>query len=161
MPRAPKIRFIVLCSIAAGFTLMISSFFSQIANTVSVQNAALRIEQERNAHGAYPKSIPSSIHGRDELGRDLRLIEDASNDNAARCANLGPVHARDTWGRELLYITDGTGFVLVSFGLGGKPDMDDYTTMIAYQQSNGSNNCFWPWSDTVFTNNGPVSYCLK
>ena len=71
------------------------------------------------------------------------------------------ITAKDKWGQDLLYITNGRGFVVVSFGLGGRPDRDDYAEMIGQRAQRRSSNCEWPWTDSVFTDDGAVICCSK
>ena len=89
------------------------------------------------------------------------LASRVRNERAAHGAYPKSINERDFWGRELLYIANGTGFVLVSFGRDGRPDRADYARLIGYKPSSVSNTCLSPSSDTVFTDQGPVSCCLK
>lgn len=50
--------------------------------------------------------------------------------------------------------------VVVAFGAGPRAARTTYDHWLTSSVET-SNNCFLPWSDTVFTDRGPVRYCLK
>lgn len=63
----------------------------------------------------------------------------------------------DVWHRPLLYRSNGKRFLLVSFGRDGVPDQGyDLETPPAEAPS-----CFSQDRDTVFTERGPIVFCLK
>lgn len=121
------------------------SFENQINNSIVLQRVASRVMEQRARCGAYP----SLLDRRDWLAREAG--------DPADTVDL----TRDWWGREMLYVNNMTGFVLVSYGWGGRPDRLDYVRWAAIGATTVTDTCFIPWRDTVFTDQGCVACCLK
>lgn len=66
----------------------------------------------------------------------------------------------DYWGAPVYYVHSKDRFVVASFGLGARPDEVTYLPLLAQNLPPKRRICFWPWADTVFTDRGPVTYCL-
>jgi hypothetical protein len=63
--------------------------------------------------------------------------------------------------RNVLYVSNGRHFVLVA-GSGGRSPRPGYERWLTDGASlDAKSNCLNPWADTVFTDRGPVVYCLK
>jgi hypothetical protein len=63
--------------------------------------------------------------------------------------------------RNVVYASNGHHFVLVAGGFGNRPRPGYERWLTDQAVLDAKSNCLTPWADTVFTDRGPVLYCLK
>lgn len=63
--------------------------------------------------------------------------------------------------RNVLYVTNGRHFVLVTVGRWWRPKPGFERWLANDVGLNARSNCLSPWADTIFSDRGPVLYCLK
>jgi hypothetical protein len=76
----------------------------QITTHARVTAVSAYLERYREKSGEYPTNLALA------LPEEKRSLE----------------YLKDSWGNALWYETDGTSYLLVSYGLDGKPDGTDY-----------------------------------
>lgn len=68
----------------------------------------------------------------------------------------------DRWGTPLVYLSSGDSFVLVSMGLGGQPDGDNYlATRLQTPRRRAPGECSDPQIDQIVTDQGWYRECGK
>lgn len=111
----------------------------------------------------------------------VRRIESYTEENGSPPTDLDVLHdgsRRNRWGNRYLYETDGSGWILVSYGLGGRPDGVDYWAFRERQVRESRREDYWNASvsawpdhednicghyfrDVIFTDLGQIQVCGK
>ena len=66
----------------------------------------------------------------------------------------------DSWGHPVSYVSDGTQYLLVSYGRGGRPDGSDYTAMRSIGELRNE-PCADVNADIIFADRGELRNCGK
>jgi len=76
--------------------------------------------------------------------------------------HLDGFSAEDRWGTPFLYLSDGSFYVLISFGKGGQPDGDNYIARWDQEPTVGNPpECEHPETDQFVTDRGWSRLCGK
>ena len=94
------------------------------------------------------------------------LFQDAASTLALARSSAGVYPASfscvDRWGRPALYLSNGSHYVLVSYGRDNVPDTADYATWLAAGTlPRLERSCFTPNADTLFVDGQAVRACFK
>ena len=106
----------------------------QVRNWAAIQIYTQFLEQYRQIHGRFPASIADAVPP-DAANRDVWL------------------GAHDCHGHPLHYASDGTRFLLASFGRDGVRDGREYARLRPGERHNDS-PCYDADADTVFSSDG-------
>jgi Type II secretion system (T2SS), protein G len=102
--RSTKVVLLVGLILSAIYAWPVRPFIlgmRQIRSIADGRSIAASLDQFRERHGVYPTHLAEAL--------------------PANWKNL-----RDPWGHPWVYITDGSAFLLLSFGKDGIPDRNDY-----------------------------------
>jgi hypothetical protein len=103
------------CVIAAVYAFLVHPVTfrnTRIQNLILMRTYKRAIERFRQVHGFYPPSLQVAIQQADGLV-DRQLYRSGL----------------DRWGHPVFYSSDGTQYLLVSFGRNGHPDGSNYLVM--------------------------------
>jgi len=114
----------------------------QVGNLVHMRGYVAALDDFREAHGRYPQTLK-------EASADTKLPQGERF-----------VGGLDLWGHPVLYRSDGSTYLLVSFGRDGQPDGSDYAAMRAVGRLDNS-PCGNPDADIIFTESGELRTCGK
>jgi hypothetical protein len=117
---------------------------TQIQNFELMKKYVRDLEAYRQKQGSYPDRLSEAVRERPVFGHPIEI-------------------GQDLWGHSLSYRKDGSGFLLVSFGRGGKPDGTDYGSLTPSEvwRKDEAEACKNPDADQVVSEKGWLRACAK
>lgn len=110
----------------------------QVRTIADGRGIAAQIEQYREEHGRYPLTLATALPP----------------------SQSAPLR-KDGWGNRWVYITDGSAFLLLSFGRDGKPDRTDYRLLAGQGDIEFRSTCGDWDADQIISNRGIHQGCGK
>jgi hypothetical protein len=161
---------ILTCVTAAVYAFLVRPVTfrdTRIQNLIIMRTYKWAVERFRQVHGFYPPSLQVAIQQADGLpDRQLYLSAPDRLDRTNYRSRFSYPDRQlyrsglDRWGHPVFYRSDGTQYLLVSFGRNGHPDGSDYLVMrAAGKLDNGS--CSDLNADIVFSDRGELRNCEK